>query len=225
MANALVDQIKPGDMRFERALGYEGGMAAVRPVQYITAGSVASGALLSTVEGVGFGKITLGSTGSNGAAAGVQSGIQTLGATWLTTIPLGITITTGLQFIINCIDDGTNSADLGLVAVFGVQTKVLASNALVNLGISTASTTTFIQAGSGAAANTVGPEGTGNVTLSSTAGGLSSATISIATANGGGASGFAAGSLVLCRLRRICSNSSDTLAGRAVVIAVHITTY
>jgi hypothetical protein len=200
-------------------------MGFVRPAQYVTAGVGTSAQLQGGVGGIGFPKITAGATGTSGASAGVQSGAQTLGVTGIVMIPLGVTITTGLQFNLHCSDDGTNAADLGLVAVFGVQTKVLAANALTNLGVSTASTTTFVQAGGGTSANTVGPETNGSLTLSSTAGGYSTLQLQVTTANGGGASGFAAGSPVLFRLRRICSNSSDTLAGRVVVLGVHVTTY
>jgi hypothetical protein len=225
MSNVFIDQIKPSDMVFETQLGYESGLASVLPEQYSTAGVNTSNRIIGGLRGVAFRKITAGPTGTNGAAANVQSGQQILGATFLTTIPLGTTITTGLEFIINAMDDGTNAADLGLVAVFGVQTKVIAANATVNFGIPTSSTSTFIAAGSGSSANTVGPESTANLTLSSTAGGMSTCTVQITTANGGGASGYAAGSVVLCRLRRIGSNTSDTLAGRVVVLGVHVTTY
>src|SRR5208337_711108 len=211
MATVPFQQYDPAGLYLEKTLGYEWSQGQTQPVQYVTGGVNTSGVLPGGIRGLAFNKITDGKTGTAGAAAGVPSGIQTLGALFLLTIP--VAMTTGLKFTIHATDDGTNAADLGLVAFMGIQTKVIANDALVNMGVSVISTSTFVNATSGSGANTIGPEQTGSLTLSANAGGFSSVSINVTTANIGNSA--AALSVVLCRLRRIGQSTSDTLMGRA----------
>lgn len=214
-------QYNPGDLYLETTTGYESGLGITTPAQYVTAGVNTSAQLMGGPRGLAFRKITAGATGTSGAAAGVPSGVQTLGALFLVTIPTAMT--TGLTFILHCTDDGTNAADLGLVAFMGIQTKVLAANVLCNMGVSVISTSTFVNATSGSGASLIGPEQTGSVTLSSTAGGFSTVSIQITTANLGNSA--AANSVLLCRVRRIGQSTSDTLAGRLVLLGLNVATY
>lgn len=221
MAQVNFQQYDPAGLYLEKTLGYETSMGQTQPVQYVTPGVQTSGALMGGMRGLAFNKITAGATGTSGAGAGVPSGIQTLGALFLVTIPTAMS--TGLQFIMHATDDGTNAADLGLVAFMGIQTKILAANVLTNMGVSVVSTTTFVNATSGSGATLIGPEQTGSITLSTTAGGFSTATISVTTANLGNSA--AANGVVLVRMRRICQSSSDTLQGRVVILGVNVATY
>ena len=139
MALAVFQQFDPGSLYLERALGYETGMGLAQPVMYSTPGVQTSPPLPGGIRGVRFPKIVAGPTGTAGAAAGVMSGAQILGAIFTVAIPAAPT--TGLTFVIQGTDDGTNPADLGLVALFAVQTKVIASGAYMNFGVPNYATT------------------------------------------------------------------------------------
>ena len=68
-----------------------------------------------------------------------MSGAQTLGAIFFLGVP--INVTAGLTFVVQCTDDGTNPADLGQTAIFGIQTKVITSTSYMNFGIPAYATT------------------------------------------------------------------------------------
>jgi hypothetical protein len=222
MAFVPFQQVDPGSLFLEKALGYESGMGLVQPVMFSTPGVQTSPQLPGGIRGVRFPKITAGATGTAGAAAGVMSGIQTLGAMFIFVIPAAMTA--GLQFNIQATDDGTNAADLGLNALFGIQTKVLVTGAYVNLGIPNYATTSpFLSPGGGSGVNAIGVETSAVLTLGATAGLIASCTIQIITANLGNAA--AANSTILCRVRRVSVAATDTLPGSVLVTGVTIGTY
>lgn len=111
-------------------------------------------------------------------------------------VPTG-TITTGLTFRFLVTDDGTDASDLGTAVRFGVLAKRMNANA-----------TTSFAAGAGT-------EVAGNITLSSTSGGVAVATIAVTNANLGTPS---VGDIVAIRLRRIGSNAGDTCINRVIVV-------
>jgi hypothetical protein len=222
MAFVPFQQVDPGSLFLERVLGYETGMGLVQPIQYSTPGVQTSPPLPGGVRGVRFPKIVNGPTGTAGAAAGVMSGVQTLGAMFIFVIPAAMT--NGLQFNIQGIDDGTNPSDLGLNALFGIQTKVLVTGAYANLGIPNYATTSpFLNAPAGSGVNVTGQETSAVLTLGATSGLIATATISIITANLG--LNAAANSTILCRLRRVGVAATDTLPGSVVVTGLTIGTY
>ena len=222
MALVVFQQFDPGSLYLERALGYETGMGLVQPVMYSTPGVQTSPPLPGGIRGVRFPKIVAGPTGTAGAAAGVMSGAQILGAIFTVAIPAAMT--TGLTFVIQGTDDGTNAGDLGLVALFAVQTKVIASGAYLNFGVPNYATTSpFLSPTSGSGANATGVETSATMTLGATAGLGVQASIPIITANLGNSA--AANSLVLCRLRRVGMATTDTLQGSVIVTGVAVGTY
>ena len=222
MALVVFQQFDPGSLYLERALGYETGMGLAQPVMYSTPGVQTSPPLPGGIRGLRFPKIVAGPTGTAGAAAGVMSGAQTLGAIFTLAIPAAMT--TGLTFVIQCTDDGTNPSDLGLTAIFGLQTKVITSTSYMNFGIPNYATTSpFLSPGGGSGANTIGVETSGSVSLNVSPGVYSSCSIAIITANLGNSA--AANSVVLCRLRRVGMATTDTLPGSILVTGVAVGTY
>jgi hypothetical protein len=206
----------------ERVLGYEPGMGMAAPIQYATPGVATSPMLPCVIRGLRFPKIVAGPTGTGGAAAGVPSGAQTLGALFFITIPSSMT--TGLTFIIHGTDDGTNPADLGFAALMAIQTKVITSSSYLNFGVPNYATTTpFLNNASGSGANATGPEQSAALTLGATAGLLTTCTIAITTANLG--TGAGANSILLCKLRRVGMATADTLQGNIVITGVNVSTY
>jgi hypothetical protein len=222
MALAVFQQLDPASLYMERVLGYEAGMGLVQPVMFSTPGNQTTPQLPGGIRALRFPKITQGATGTAGAAANVPSGIQTLGATFFLGIP--VAMTTGLTFIVQCTDDGTNPADLGQTAIFAVQTKVITSTSYLHFGIPNYATTTpFLSPGGGSGANAIGVETSGNVSLNVSPGIYSSTSIQIITANLGNAA--AVNSVVLCRLRRVGMAATDTLQGSILVTGVSVGTY
>jgi hypothetical protein len=206
----------------ERVMGYEPGMGMAVPVQYVTPGVPTSGQLPTVIRGLRFPKITAGPTGTAGAAAGVMSGAQTLGAIFFVTIPSSMT--TGLTFIIHGTDDGTNPADLGYAALFGIQTKVLAAGSYMNFGVPNYATTTpFLNAAAGSGANATGPEASAALTLGASPGLFVTCSVTITTANLG--TGAAANSVLMCKIRRVGMATADTLPGSVLVTGVNVGTY
>jgi hypothetical protein len=222
MAVVPFQQYDPGGLYMERILGYEPGMGLAQPAMFSTPGVQTSPQLPGGIRGLRFAKVTTGPTGTGGAAPGVMSGAQVLGAVWFLTIPGAMT--TGLTFIIHGTDDGTNAADLGLNALFAIQTKVVTAGSYLNFGVPNYATTTpFLSPGGGSGANTVGVETSAVMTLGATAGLFASATIPIITANLGNAA--AANSIVMCRVRRVGMAATDTLPGNVIVTGINVATY
>ena len=218
MALVVFQQFDPGSLYLERALGYETGMGLSQPVMYSTPGVQTSPPLPGGIRGVRFPKIVAGPTGTAGAAAGVMSGAQTLGAVFFLGVP--ITVTTGLTFVVQCTDDGTNPSDLGQTAIFGLQTKIITSTSYLNFGIPAYATTSpFLNVSTGTGANTTGAEVSNGVTLGLTAGLYASTSIQIANAS------FTANTVVMCKLRRVGMATTDTLAGSILVTGVAAGTY
>jgi hypothetical protein len=222
MAVVPFQQYDVGGLYLERIMGYEPGMGLAQPVMYATPGVQTSPQLPGGIRGLKFPKITQGPTGTGGAAAGVMSGAQTMGALFFVMIPSAMT--TGLTFTIHATDDGTNPADLGLVAVFGIQTKVLTAASHVNFGVPNYATTSpFLNAPIGTGADASGQETSATITLGATAGLFTSAAIAIITANLG--TSAAANSVLLCKIRRIGMATTDTLQGSVLVTGVNVATY
>ena len=206
----------------ERVLGYEPGMGMSAPVQYVTPGVQTSAVLPFVVRGLRFPKLTTGPTGTGGAAAGVMSGAQTLGALFFITVPSAMT--TGLTFIVHGTDDGTNPADLGLAALMAIQTKVITSSSYLNFGAPNYATSSpFLNVSSGSGANATGVETSATLTLGATAGLLCTCSIAIITANLG--TSAAANSILLCKLRRVGMATTDTLPGNILITGVNVSTY
>jgi hypothetical protein len=112
-------------------------------------------------------------------------------------IPLGITLTTGIDVVVYVGDDGASSFDLGKKVYVGLTFKRLSANE--NLSID-----------SGA-----GAEQLVSITLSSTAGGLAIGSLSVLNA---ALDGAVVGDLVLCRVRRRGTDvTNDTAGGRALL--------
>jgi hypothetical protein len=218
MAAVPFQQYDPGGLYMERILGYEPGMGMAQPTMFSTPGVQTSPQLPGGIRGLRFAKVTAGPTGTAGAAAGVMSGAQILGAIWFVTMPA---LTTGLTFVIHATDDGTNAADLGLNALFAIQCKIVVANALLNFGVPNYATTTpFLSPGGGAGINAVGPEQSAVLTLGATAGMFASVTIPVTNAQLG--TGAAAGSIVMCRVRRVGVAATDTLPGSVIVTGINV---
>ena len=218
MAVAPFQQYDAYGLYPERVLGYEPGMGMAAPVQYVTPGVATSPQLPFVVRGLRFPKITTGPTGTGGAAAGVMSGAQTLGALFFVTLP---SLTTGVTFVVHATDDGSNPADLGLSALMAIQTKVITSASYLNFGAPNYATTTpFLNVAAGSGANATGVETSAVLTLGATAGLLATCTIPIVNANLG--TSAAAGSILLCKLRRVGMAATDTLPGNILITGVNV---
>jgi hypothetical protein len=136
-------------------------------------------------------------------AAGVEmTRADAGGYTFLTTIPPGLTLSTGLTFQLVTVDDGRSSADLGLVVVLGLTVKKIASG------------TSNLDVTSGA-----GTEQTANVTLNGTSGVAVRTNVAVANANLNSAG---AGDTIEVRVRRIGTNASDTALSPCLLTAVNI---
>jgi hypothetical protein len=129
------------------------------------------------------------------------SGQQAYGYTATFRIPANLTMGTGLTFKVYLTDDGSNSVDLGKNISFGITLKRLAANATDDVDVS-------------AAAEVITA-----CTLSSGTAGVSITSIAIATASL--PTSTAVGDLLLIRVRRKGSDSTnDTCSGRVILLRV-----
>jgi hypothetical protein len=115
-------------------------------------------------------------------------------------VPSSIALATGLTHKLVIVDDGANSADLGLVVRLGI-TPYNLSTALSVVDFSLAAskgTETFV-----------------NVTLGATTGLPVIASIPIVVAN---LASLAAGSIYGMRIRRVGDNAADTCANRVILL-------
>lgn len=124
------------------------------------------------------------------------------GYTGLFRIPANLTLGTGLTFKAYLTDDGANANDLGKVVKLGVTLKRLAADATDDIDQSAAT------------------EVTGTVTLSANSGGICIG--SIAIANASLPSGTVVGDLLMMRIRRVSTDTSDTAPGRVILLGVAI---
>lgn len=111
-------------------------------------------------------------------------------------VPAELTMATGLTFLIFVTDDGTNAADLGKVARFGITVKRIVSG------------TDSTDIDTGAAT-----EATVDITLSSTSGVVVAGSIAIAAA---ALDSIVVGNYALIRVRRIADHANDTCNGRVL---------
>jgi hypothetical protein len=170
MAGELITQFGPQDLFRESVLGYS------LPNQ---------SCLVGGVRGVSFQKL-------------IQAQLKEY-YNLTVIVPAAAGLATGITVVLQLVDDGQNSADLGLVARFGIQAaNFSAAGALVDWS-----------AGEGAA------EVAGNATLSSTS--LNPVLLSIAIANAN-LNSIAAGNILGLRIRRIGDNAADTAPGRVVCL-------
>lgn len=132
----------------------------------------------------------------------VRGSLTAYGYTTAFRIPGNLTMGTGLTFKIYVSDDGQNAIDLGTVIVLGVTLKRLAANATLDVDTG------------GATEQTV------NITLSSTSAGVAIGSLAIASANL--PTSLAVGDLVLMRIRRVGTSTSDTCPGRALCYRVEV---
>jgi hypothetical protein len=170
MAGELITQFGPQDLYRETSLGYS------LPAQTV---------LVGNVRGVSFQKL-------------IQSQLKEY-YNLTVVVPAAAALATGITIVLQIVDDGQSSADLGLVARFGIQAANLsASGALVDFS-----------SGLGAA------EVAGNVTLSATS--LNPVLLSIAIANAN-LNSLAVGNILGLRIRRIGDNAADTCANRVACL-------
>lgn len=116
-------------------------------------------------------------------------------------VPGEMTVGTGYTLSLLVTDDGSDANDLGKVAVFGLNFKLLASGTddLTLTGI--------------------GTETTGTVTLDATSGQVVELSLAITKAN---ADALDAAGWGLLRIRRIGSNASDTCRGTVLIVGCHL---
>lgn len=148
---------------------------------------------------------------SNGASRGVRLNKQFLSTEpseyyngmWY--VPAAVALGTGLTFKLIVCDDGTNSADLGLVARLTVTPfNLSASGALIDWSVS----------------GSKGTATSGNVTLSSTSGNPVILSIAIVAAN---LASLAATDILGVRINRAGTNSADTCNGSIILLGGIIT--
>jgi hypothetical protein len=120
-------------------------------------------------------------------------------------VPAAVAIGTGLTFKLIVTDDGTNSADLGLVARFEITP--------FNLSTASAPVDWSLSGSKGTAT-------AGNVTLSSTTGVIAVLSIAIVAAN---LASLAATNILGIRIRRVGDNAADTVPGRVILLGGIIT--
>lgn len=117
-------------------------------------------------------------------------------------IPDEYIVGTGYTLRLLVTDDGKDTNDLGKVAVFGFNVKLIASGT-DNLDFATGA----------------GTETTGTVTLNATSQVCVELALAITKANADGAD---AGGWALVRFRRIGSNASDTCRGTVLIVGSHL---
>lgn len=186
MAGELIAQLDPGAWFRETSVGYEPTfMTTIVGAQSVAAGGSPGGNMRAL-------------TANKFSVSGVNAEYYNT----IFEIPTSLTIATGITVKLRVVDDGKNSADLGLVVKFGITAFNVDSASFKD---------DFSAAG--------GTEQTGTVTLSSTSG--IPATLSIAIANAQLASA-GAGNAVALRLRRLGTDAADTCPNRVCVLFGHV---
>jgi len=173
MANELITQFGPADFYRESSYGYN------LPAQ---------SCLVGNVRGLSFQKL-------------IQAQIKEY-YNLTCIVPSAAALGTGITVILNLVDDGQNSVDLGLVARFAVTPYNLSASG---------ATVDFAAGG--------GTETAGNATLSSTT--LNPVQLSIAIANAA-LNSLAVGNILGLRFRRVGDNSADTAPGRVVLLGGYV---
>lgn len=114
-------------------------------------------------------------------------------------IPGSLTMGTGLDFIVMVTDDGVSAADLGKVINVGITVKRLVNNETTDI-------------------DTAGvAEVAGDITLSTTSGGVAVATIALTDLDS-----TVVGNDFVFRIRRVTTAATETCLGGAILLAVAI---
>jgi hypothetical protein len=174
-AGSVLAQFNASDLFRESSLGYE---TKLNTVLYQTANGGSRGLALPKL---------------------IQSQvIEYYNGMWYT--PTAIALATGLTHKLLIVDDGTSSADLGLV---------------VRLGVTPFNLSTALSVVDWSLAASKGTETFVNVTLGATTGLPVIASVAIVSAN---LASLAAGSIYGVRIRRVGDNAADTCPGRVILL-------